>query len=95
MMRMTLGLAVAGILAGEARNAIIAQRAQTNPPTILAASRAFRLRRRQRFAAADADWHEHVVLEIGPHPELSETQQKVIALDYGIDDTTSMLFRMK
>lgn len=33
---------------------------------------------------ADADWHEHVVLEIGPHPELSETQQKVIALDYGM-----------
>lgn len=34
--------------------------------------------------AADADWHEHVTLEIGPHPELSETQQKVIALDYGM-----------
>lgn len=32
--------------------------------------------------ADDTDWHEHVVLEIGPHPELSETQQKVIALDY-------------
>lgn len=30
--------------------------------------------------AADADWHEHVVLEIGPHPELSETLQKVIVL---------------
>ena len=34
--------------------------------------------------AADADWHKHVTLEIGPHPELSETQQKVIALDYGM-----------
>ncbi len=34
--------------------------------------------------ATDADWHEHVVLEIGPHPELSETQKKVIALDYGM-----------
>ena len=32
----------------------------------------------------DADWHEHVTLEIGPHPKLSETQQKVIALDYGM-----------
>ncbi len=32
----------------------------------------------------DADWNEHVTLEIGPHPELSETQQKVIALDYGM-----------
>jgi len=34
--------------------------------------------------AADTDWHQHVTLEIGPHPELSETQQKVIALDYGM-----------
>lgn len=33
---------------------------------------------------ADADWHEVVTLEIGPHPELSDTQKKVIALDYGM-----------
>jgi hypothetical protein len=33
---------------------------------------------------ADAEWNEHVTLEIGPHPELSDTQQKVIALDYGM-----------
>jgi hypothetical protein len=26
-----------------------------------------------------------VVLEIGPHPDLSPTQAKVIALDYGMD----------
>lgn len=32
----------------------------------------------------DADWNEQVTLEVGPHPELSETQQKVIALDYGM-----------
>ena len=32
----------------------------------------------------NTDWHEHVVLEIAPHPELSETQRKVIALDYGM-----------
>ncbi|CAM5772387.1 WYL domain-containing protein [Bosea minatitlanensis] len=32
----------------------------------------------------DADWNEQVTLEIGPHPELSETQQRVIALDYGM-----------
>lgn len=32
--------------------------------------------------SGDYDWHEEVVLEIGPHPELSETQKKVIALDY-------------
>nr|WP_246423172.1 WYL domain-containing protein [Roseospira visakhapatnamensis] len=35
-------------------------------------------------ADSDADWNEQVTLEIGPHPELSETQQKVIALDYGM-----------
>jgi predicted DNA-binding transcriptional regulator YafY len=33
---------------------------------------------------ADAEWNAHVTLEIGPHPELSDTQQKVIALDYGM-----------
>ena len=31
---------------------------------------------------ADAEWNDQVTLEIGPHPELSDTQQKVIALDY-------------
>lgn len=35
-------------------------------------------------ADGDADWNEQVTLEIGPHPELSETQQKVIAIDYGM-----------
>jgi predicted DNA-binding transcriptional regulator YafY len=34
--------------------------------------------------AADDDWLEHVTLEIAPHPELSENQKKVIALDYGM-----------
>ena len=33
---------------------------------------------------ADTDWNEQVTLEIGPHPELSDTQKKVIALDYGM-----------
>ena len=35
-------------------------------------------------AEDDRDWHTEVTLEIGPHPELSETQAKVIALDYGM-----------
>lgn len=35
-------------------------------------------------AERDTDWNEQVILEIGPHPALSETQQKVIALDYGM-----------
>lgn len=34
--------------------------------------------------AADEDWQERVTLEIGPHPDLSEPQAKVIALDYGM-----------
>lgn len=35
-------------------------------------------------AATDEAWQEHVTLEIGPHPALSETQKNVIALDYGM-----------
>jgi predicted DNA-binding transcriptional regulator YafY len=35
-------------------------------------------------AADDLEWHTEVTFEIGPHPELSETQAKVIALDYGM-----------
>lgn len=35
-------------------------------------------------AAQDIDWHTEVTLEIAPHPDLSETQAKVIALDYGM-----------
>jgi predicted DNA-binding transcriptional regulator YafY len=33
---------------------------------------------------ADQDWNDEVVLEIGPHPDLSDAQKKVIALDYGM-----------
>lgn len=33
---------------------------------------------------SDIDWNEQVTLEIGPHPELSDSQKKVIALDYGM-----------
>lgn len=39
----------------------------------------------------DADWNELVTLEIGPHPDLSDTQQKVIALDYGMRGGTSTI----
>jgi hypothetical protein len=35
-------------------------------------------------AEADTEWNEQVTLEIGPHPDLSESQQKVITLDYGM-----------
>ncbi|RMF17072.1 MAG: WYL domain-containing protein, partial [Alphaproteobacteria bacterium] len=36
------------------------------------------------LADDDSDWHSEVTLEVGPHPDLSEAQAKVIALDYGI-----------
>ncbi len=41
---------------------------------------------RESVASADddRDWHSEVTLEVGPHRDLSETQAKVIALDYGM-----------
>lgn len=35
---------------------------------------------------SDADWHTDVVLEIGPHPELSPTQRRAIEMDYGMEE---------
>lgn len=32
----------------------------------------------------DVDWNEYVTLEVGPHPDLSKTQARVIAFDYGM-----------
>ena len=32
----------------------------------------------------DGEWHSEITLVVGPHPELSESQAKVIALDYGM-----------
>lgn len=34
---------------------------------------------------ADEAWHTEVVLEIGPHPDLSENQRRAIELDYGME----------
>ena len=42
------------------------------------------LRESETSAEDDSDWHSQVALEIAPHPDLSETQAKVIALDYGM-----------
>ncbi|EEX13316.1 transcriptional regulator [Citreicella sp. SE45] len=39
-------------------------------------------RETETSAADDSDWHSDVTLEIAPHPDLSDTQAKVIALDY-------------
>src|SRR3546814_6678744 len=43
-------------------------------------------RRSEVNGAADQDWQQHIVLEVGPHPDLSELQKKVIELDYGMRD---------
>jgi hypothetical protein len=32
----------------------------------------------------DIAWNEELTLEIGPHPDLSDAQKKIIALDYGM-----------
>lgn len=34
----------------------------------------------------DADWQTEVVLEIGPHPDLSATQRRAIEMDYAMED---------
>jgi hypothetical protein len=43
-------------------------------------------RQSEALAQNDVDWNTLVTLEVGPHPALSETQAKVIALDYGMRD---------
>ena len=41
-------------------------------------------RESETSASNDCDWNSEVTLDIGPHPELSDAQAKVIALDYGM-----------
>ena len=41
-------------------------------------------RESEASAAEDSDWHSEVTLEVAPHPDLSDKQAKVIALDYGM-----------
>jgi len=42
------------------------------------------VRESQVTSTDDEDWNSEVILEIVPHPALSEMQAKVIALDYGM-----------
>lgn len=35
---------------------------------------------------ADEAWHNEVVLEIGPHPDLSDNQRRAIEMDYGMEE---------
>ena len=41
-------------------------------------------RESEASSADDSDWHSDATLEIAPHPDLSETQAKVIALGYSM-----------
>jgi len=41
--------------------------------------------------ADDLAWTESVVLEIGPHPDLSDTQRKVFETDYGMVDGVAQI----
>jgi len=36
--------------------------------------------------SADEAWHTEVLLEIGPHPDLSENQRRAIEMDYGMEE---------
>lgn len=40
---------------------------------------------------ADAAWQETIILEIGPHPDLSLNQKRVIQLDYGMEDGRAVI----
>ncbi|MGH8159696.1 MAG: WYL domain-containing protein [Rhodanobacter sp.] len=37
-------------------------------------------------AGMDREWHQVAVMRLAPHPDLSEGQRRVIALDYGMKD---------
>ena len=36
--------------------------------------------------SSDEAWHNEVVLEIGPHPDLSDNQRRAIEMDYGMEE---------
>ena len=36
--------------------------------------------------SADEAWHTEIVLEIGPHPDLSDNQRRAIEMDYGMEE---------
>ena len=40
----------------------------------------------KKQAVSDAAWEEVVELEVGPHPDLSPNQRRVIELDYGMEN---------
>ena len=41
--------------------------------------------------SADEAWHTEVVLQIGPHPDLSDNQRRAIEMDYGMDEGSAQI----
>jgi predicted DNA-binding transcriptional regulator YafY len=39
----------------------------------------------------DLHWNQHVAVEITPHPQLTDSQKKVVAKDYGMQDGKAVL----
>ena len=46
---------------------------------------------REATPADDKAWSEEVVLRIGPHPDLSDTQKRVFEMDYGMVDGVAQI----
>ena len=42
-------------------------------------------------SSSDFKWHRHVSLKIGPHPNLTDAQKKIIAHDYEMKDWTATI----
>lgn len=36
--------------------------------------------------SADEAWHTEIVLQVGPHPDLSDNQRRAIEMDYGMEE---------
>lgn len=43
----------------------------------------------------DSNWRSEITLQIGPHPELSNTQSRAIEMDYGMFDGKAEIFVRK
>ena len=41
--------------------------------------------------SADEAWHTEIVLEIGPHPDLSDNQRRAIEMDYGMEESRAQI----
>lgn len=49
----------------------------------------------KRSAQEDTAWNEWIELHIAPHPDLTPAQSKAIRLDYGIDESSFSVLRVR